>query len=61
MDDEKYSPEEFYPEWIGCQNKYTVTKILAIIIMDTFKPCIRLTDVAAACEAVCYSERSTST
>ena len=28
MDDQKFSPNEFYQEWISCQNKYTI-KILS--------------------------------
>ena len=63
MDNEKFSPKEFYQEWINCQNKYTI-KILALILMDTFRARFGLTDVAAASEAglvVGYSERSIRT
>ena len=63
MDDKKFSSEEFYQEWISCQNKYTI-KILALILMDAFVARFRLTDVSAASEAgriVGYSERSVRT
>ena len=58
-DDETFVPEECYKEWIGCQNKYTI-KIMALILMDTFRTRFGLTDVAAASEAglVGYSEKS---
>ena len=49
-DDETFVPEEFYKEWIGCQNKYTI-KIMALILMDTFRTHFGLTDVAAASKA----------
>ena len=60
VDTEEFIPEEFYKEWMSCQNKYTI-KIMALILMDTFRTCFRLTDVRAAEEAglvVGYSERS---
>ena len=63
IDDEKFEPENFYKEWIGCQNKYTI-KIIALILMDTFRTRFGLTDVAAASEAglvVGYSEKSIRT
>ena len=56
----EFIPEEFYKEWIRCQSKYTI-KIMALILMDTFKTRFGLTDVAAATEAglvVGYKERS---
>ena len=56
----EFIPEEFYKEWIRCQSKYTI-KIMALILMDTFKTHFGLTDVAAATEAglvVGYNERS---
>ena len=62
-EDEKFLPEEFYKEWMNCQNKYTI-KIIAHILMDTFRARFGLTDVAAAKEAglvVGYSERSVRT
>ena len=49
-DEDKYSAEEFYKEWIVCQNKYTV-KTISIILMNTVKERFGITDVAAASEA----------
>ena len=60
IDSEPFSPEQFYQEWIKCQNKFNI-KIFALILMDTFKSRFGLTDVAAATEAglvVGYSEKS---
>ena len=60
VDTEEFIPEEFYKEWIRCQSKYTI-KIMALMLMDTFKTRFGLTDVAAATEAglvVGYNERS---
>ena len=57
---EEFEPEEFYKVWVNCQSKYTI-KILALILMDTFRTRFCLTDVAAASKAghiVGYSERS---
>ena len=56
----EFIPQEFYKEWIRCQSKYTI-KIMALILMDTFRTRFGLTDVAAATEAglvVGYNERS---
>ena len=49
MDTEEFIPEEFYNEWVGSQNKYTI-KIMNLILMDTFIKYFGLTDVAAATE-----------
>ena len=49
-DEDEFSVEEFYKEWIACQNKYTV-KMISIILMDIFRTRFQLTDVAAATEA----------
>jgi len=59
-DHEEFIPEEFYKEWVGSQNKHTI-KIMALILMDTFRKRFGLTDVTAATEAglvVGYNERS---
>ena len=59
-DHEEFIPEEFYKEWVGCQNKYTI-KIMHLILIDTYRKRFGLTDVAAATEAVLvvgYNERS---
>ena len=45
-----FSANEIYKEWIGCQTKDNV-KMMAIILMDTFRLRFGLTDVAAATEA----------
>ena len=63
IESEKFVPGEFYREWVNCQTKYTI-KILALLLMDTFRERFGLTDVAAATEAgkvVGYSERSIRT
>ena len=52
-EDEEFSEntaQEFYKEWIECQPKYTI-KIMAVVLMDTFRIRFGLTDVAAAKEA----------
>jgi len=59
-DHEEFIPEEFYKEWVGSQNKYTI-KIMHLILIDTYRKHFGLTDVAAATEAVLvvgYNERS---
>lgn len=52
-EDEEFSEstaQEFYKEWIECQPKYTI-KMMAVVLMDTFRKRFGLTDVAAAKEA----------